>query len=59
MTKVSNDKRRDQELTTTELDTVNGGFLAGFIAAYAAGKILDKELNGEGFVATMAKKAQG
>jgi len=46
------------ELTLSELDTVNGGILAAFIASYIAGKALDGELNGEGFVATVSKAAK-
>lgn len=46
------------ELTISELDGVNGGFLAAFLAAYVAGKALDGELNGDGFVATASKAAK-
>jgi hypothetical protein len=47
-----------RELTVDELDTVNGGIFAAFIASYVAGKVLDGELNGEGFVATASKAAK-
>jgi hypothetical protein len=55
MTKLNTETR---ELTLSELDTVNGGIFAAFIAGYVAGKVLDGELKGEGFVATASKAAK-